>query len=114
MVRSLAVLSFAILLIAGLSHTPDPLPEMPSGPAPKTADAGPDYLSAQTIQWVRVHPADRRAPEALYWAVRTSRLGCTDEETGRYSRQAFDLLKTRYAGAEWARQNQILVQVTME
>jgi len=42
-------------------------------------------------------------PEALYLAVRSTRYGCTDKETGRLSKTAFELLHSRYPDSEWAK-----------
>jgi hypothetical protein len=63
---------------------------------------GPNYLSLQAIKWATVKPADPRAPEALHLAVRSTRYGCTDEQTGRLSKQAYDVLHQKYPKSEWA------------
>jgi hypothetical protein len=63
---------------------------------------GPDYLSKEAVAWAGAHPADPRAPEALALAVRSTRLGCTDDETGKDSRAAFELLHRRYPQSDWA------------
>lgn len=65
--------------------------------------AAPNYICRQVIQWVERHPADPRAPEALHLAVRTTRYGCTDKETGKWSKAAFDVLHKRYANSPWAK-----------
>ena len=43
-----------------------------------------------------------RVPEALHLAVRATRYGCTDDETGQWSSKAFQLLRRRYPKSEWA------------
>ena len=64
---------------------------------------GPNWLGAQTLAFAQAHPQDPRVPEALYLAVRATRYGCTDKETGDFSHRAFDLLHRRYPNTEWAR-----------
>jgi hypothetical protein len=65
--------------------------------------AAPNYLCRQVIQWVTKNPADPRAPEALHRAVNTTRHGCTDKETGRWSKAAYDLLHRKYPNTSWAK-----------
>ena len=69
----------------------------------KTIETGPNYLSAQTIQWAKEAPNDPRVPEALHHAVRTTRFGCVDEDTTEFSKAAFQLLHRRYPNSEWAK-----------
>jgi hypothetical protein len=64
--------------------------------------AGPDWLAEQAVEWAKAHPDDPRVPEALSLAVRATRYGCTDADTGKYSKAAFTLLHTRYPKSEWA------------
>ncbi|HKS40252.1 MAG TPA: hypothetical protein VJX74_06525 [Blastocatellia bacterium] len=63
---------------------------------------GPNYLSAQAVKWAGVKPDDARAPEALHLAVRATRYGCTDKQTGTFSKQAYDTLHRKYPKSEWA------------
>ena len=63
----------------------------------------PNYLSRTVIEWANKNPADPRVPEALHLAVTSTRRGCTDKETGRWSKAAFDLLHRRYPNTPWAR-----------
>lgn len=65
--------------------------------------AAPNYLCRQVIQWANKSPNDPRVPEALHLAVNTTRYGCTDKETGRWSKSAFDLLHRKYPNTSWAR-----------
>jgi hypothetical protein len=60
------------------------------------------YLARQTVEWTQKHPDDPRVPEALHRAVMASRYRCTDENTGKYSKQAFDLLHRQYPKSAWA------------
>jgi hypothetical protein len=63
----------------------------------------PNDLAREAVRFAQASPDDPRAPEALHLAVRATRFGCTDAETGTWSRAAFDLLHRRYARTEWAR-----------
>ncbi len=65
--------------------------------------AAPNYLCQQVIQWATKNPNDQRVPEALYMAVNTTRHGCTDKETGHWSKAAFDLLHHKYPNSTWAK-----------
>lgn len=64
---------------------------------------GPNYLCKQMIQWVTSNPNDPRNAEALHLAVLTTRYGCTDKDSGRWSKAAFDLLHRKYPGSTWAK-----------
>jgi hypothetical protein len=63
----------------------------------------PNYLCRIAIAWAEKNEADPRAPEALHLAVRSTRYGCTDAETGRWSKAAYDLLHRRYPNTVWAK-----------
>jgi hypothetical protein len=65
--------------------------------------AAPNYLCKQVIAWAEKHPTDMRAPEALHLAVKSTRYGCTDKETGRWSKAAYDLLHKRYPNNPWTK-----------
>ncbi len=58
-------------------------------------------LGSDVIAYARAHPNDPRVPEALYRVVRATRYGCTDDNTGKLSKQAFDLLHGRYPKSPW-------------
>ena len=64
----------------------------------------PNYLCRIAVEWAEKNSADRRAPEALHLAVKATRYGCTDKETGRWSKAAFDLLHQRYPNSAWAKE----------
>jgi hypothetical protein len=64
---------------------------------------GPNYFCRMAIEWTEKNPNDPRSPEALHLAVRSTRYGCTDKETGRWSKAAYDLLHRRYPNTTWAR-----------
>ena len=65
--------------------------------------AAPNYIAEQVIKWANASPTDRRVPEALHLAVMTTRYGCTDKDTGRWSKAAFDLLHRKYPNTTWAK-----------
>ena len=64
--------------------------------------SAPNYLCKVAIDWANANPNDPRSPEALHLAVRSTRYGCTDKETGKWSKAAFDLLHQRYPNTKWA------------
>jgi hypothetical protein len=68
----------------------------------------PNYFCRIAIEWTEQNPADARSPEALHLAVRSTRYGCTDKETGRWSKAAFDLLHRRYPNTTWANNTKYL------
>ena len=65
--------------------------------------AMPNYLSKQVIQFGTKNPTNPRVPESLHLAVTSTRFGCTDKETGRWSKAAFDLLHRKYPNTTWAK-----------
>jgi hypothetical protein len=65
--------------------------------------AAPNYLCRQVIAWVEKHPSDARGPEALHLAVKTTRYGCTDKATGKWSKAAHDLLHKRFPNSPWTK-----------
>jgi len=65
--------------------------------------AAPNYLCREVIAWAVKHPIDQRVPEALHLAVKATRYGCTDKETGRWSKAAYDLLHKRYPTSPWTK-----------
>jgi hypothetical protein len=92
--------------------TPIPVPEFLRGSktlatsqfaALQALGTAPNYLCRIAIAWAEKNPADPRAPEALHLAVRSTRYGCTDKETGRWSKAAYDLLHRRYPNTTWAK-----------
>ncbi len=63
----------------------------------------PNYLSSEAIAWARARPADPDVAEALARAVTSTRYGCTDKQSGAFSRQAFTILHRQYPATEWAK-----------
>lgn len=69
----------------------------------KALGTAPNYIVRQVIEYANRHTADPRVPEGLHLAVRTTRYGCTDKETARWSKAAFDLLHRKYPNNPWAK-----------
>lgn len=65
--------------------------------------AAPNYIAQQVIDWSNRTPNDQRLPEALHLAVMTTRYGCTNPESGRWSKAAFDVLHRKYPHTTWAK-----------
>jgi len=63
----------------------------------------PNYLPAAVLEFAKLQPDDQRLPEALALAVHSTRYGCTDKETVKFSKAAFDLLHKKYPNSEWAK-----------
>lgn len=65
--------------------------------------SGPNYLAREAIEWAKRDPNDPRVPEALHLAVTSTRYGCTDKDSPKWSKAAFDLLHKRYPQSVWAK-----------
>ena len=95
---------------ATTSTTPPPFlspEEIARGAKESTAlhsiGAAPNYISKQVTEWANAHPDDPRVPEALHLAVRTTRFGCGNAQTARWSKAAFDLLHRKYPNSPWTK-----------
>jgi hypothetical protein len=62
----------------------------------------PNYLAEQVIAYAKLHSQDPRLPQALHLAVRSTRFGCTNIETSKFSKAAFDFLHQHYPDNPWA------------
>jgi hypothetical protein len=62
----------------------------------------PNYLAEQVIAYAKRRGEDPRIPQALHLAVRSTRFGCTNVETSRFSKAAFDFLHEHYPHSEWS------------
>ena len=60
-------------------------------------------LTRRAIEFAVKYPNHEQTPEVLHLAVRSTRYGCKDESTGKYSKQAFDILHNRYKTSTWAK-----------
>ncbi|MFI3188176.1 hypothetical protein BCS42_02265 [Crenothrix sp. D3] len=67
----------------------------------KIAASGSNFLAAKTTEWATFSPKEKRLPEALALAVKSTRYGCQNCDTGKVSKAAFDLLKDRFGSSEW-------------
>ena len=65
--------------------------------------AAPNYIAQNVVQWANRTPADPRVPEALHLAVMTTRFGCTDKNSGRWSKAAFEVLHRKFPNSKWAK-----------
>lgn len=61
-------------------------------------------LTRRVIEFATKNPTHPKTPELLHLAVRSTRYGCTDDNTGKVSKQAFDILHTRYKASPWTKQ----------
>lgn len=68
--------------------------------APPPLPAGAVSAWDEILTWVGGHPADPRAPEALYWLVHVGRYGGSHNHSGK---RAFQLLHSRYGATSWAK-----------
>jgi hypothetical protein len=70
-----------------------------------------DYLPREVLAWAKVHPDDPRVPEALHYAWRADRYGCSDSReniaANNWSRDIFKLLHKRYPNSEWAKRTRV-------
>jgi hypothetical protein len=64
----------------------------------------PNFLCRQVVDWATKHPRDSRVPEALHLAVKSTRYGCIDKQTGKWSKVAYDFLHSHYPGNAWTKQ----------
>jgi hypothetical protein len=64
------------------------------------------WLGQRALDYVKAHPDDKDAAEALALVVRATHYSCSGEDNGpqrAISKEAFELLHTRYGNTEWAR-----------
>jgi hypothetical protein len=62
----------------------------------------PNYLTSEVLAYAEHHPEDPLVPQALHLAARSTRFGCTNVETTKLSKAAFDFLHERYPQSEWS------------
>jgi hypothetical protein len=65
--------------------------------------SAPNYMAAEVIAWAKTAPDDPRVPEALHLVVRSTRYGCVDDKSKGFSKQAFQLLHSKYPKSEWTK-----------
>jgi hypothetical protein len=61
------------------------------------------FLARRAVEFANKNPKHPQTPEILHLAVRSTRYGCTDEETLKFSKQAFDILHKRYPNSPWTK-----------
>jgi hypothetical protein len=61
------------------------------------------YLARRAAEFAAKSPSDPRLAEALHLAVRSTRYGCQDCETGKFSKAAHDILKKQFPRSEWTK-----------
>jgi len=62
---------------------------------------GPNYLAKQVQAYAKERPDDAQVPQALYLVVRATHLGCTNIDTTKLSKAAFEFLHGHYPTSEW-------------
>ncbi len=62
----------------------------------------PNYLTSEVLAYAKQHSQDPLVPQALHLAVRSTRFGCTNVETTKLSKAAFDFLHEHYPQSEWS------------
>ena len=63
----------------------------------------PNYLCKEVLERAKTNPNDKRLPEALHLAVRSTRYGCVDKETSKLSKAVYSILHGRFPGNTWAK-----------
>ena len=61
----------------------------------------PNYLTSEVLTYAEHHPQDPLVPQALHLTVRSTRFGCTNIETTKLSKAAFDFLHEHYPESQW-------------
>ena len=61
------------------------------------------FLARRAVEFANQNPKHPQTPEILHLAVRSTRYGCTDDNTKTYSKQAFDILHKRYSNSPWTK-----------
>lgn len=61
-------------------------------------------LTRRAVDFANKNPTHPSSPEILHLAVRSTRYGCKDDNTGKFSKQAFDILQKKYKNSTWTKQ----------
>ncbi len=59
------------------------------------------FLARRAVEFANRNPNHPQTPEMLHLAVRSTRYGCIDGDTLKYSKEAFTILHKRYPKSEW-------------
>lgn len=65
--------------------------------------AAPNYLAREVIEFANTRSGGPKNAEALHLVVMSTRFGCTNQESGKWSKAAFDLLHRKYPNTPWAK-----------
>lgn len=68
-----------------------------------TLETAPNFFGRIVLKYAAKHPDDARVPEALHLVVKSTRYGCNDADSGRFSQAAFTLLHGKYENTQWAK-----------
>lgn len=61
------------------------------------------FLAQTAVEFANKNMNNPNTPEILHLAVRSTRYGCKDEQTLRYSKAAFDILHKRFPNNPWTK-----------
>ena len=61
------------------------------------------FLARRAVEFASRNPNHPQTPEILHFAVRATRYGCADEQTLKFSKQAFKILHKRYPNSVWTK-----------
>ncbi len=59
------------------------------------------FLARRAVEFATRNPNHRQTPEILHLAVRSTRYGCTDDDTEKFSKEAFTILHKHYPKSDW-------------
>ncbi len=60
-------------------------------------------LTRRAIEFSKANPSHRLVPQLLHLAVRSTRYGCGDKDTGTFSKEAYNLLHQKYPRSPWTK-----------
>lgn len=66
-------------------------------------ETAPNYLGKIVLAYAKTHPDDPRLPQALHFVVSATHYGSTDDASKGISKQAFQLLHTKYKTSPWTK-----------
>lgn len=67
----------------------------------KSSGQSATFLAREAVAFANANPNHPEVPEILHLAVRSTRYGCKDEQTLRFSKAAFDILHKRFPKSPW-------------
>ncbi len=69
----------------------------------KAIGTAPNYLAQKVLTLAKGSPQDERIPELLHIVVSATRYGCTNDTTTGFSKQAFQVLHSKYPSNPWTK-----------